>query len=70
MNPFSKYYKANKANKEIKMKVKDKGIKDIFGRFWDLPKRELCNICGQPDSCDNCNHKKLSLKDIEILNAL
>ena len=44
-----------------------KGYKDKFGVIWNLPKKELCLICGQPDSVGDCNHKKLSKKDVEFL---
>lgn len=40
-------------------------MKDKYGRDWKLPKKELCKICGQPDSCGNCNHKKLRKEDLK-----
>lgn len=43
--------------------------KDKYGRFWNLPKNELCPKCGQPDNCGDCNCKKLSIKDVEILKG-
>ena len=43
--------------------------KDKFGRVWDLPKSELCFMCGQPDSCGDCNHKKLRTIDIDFLRG-
>ena len=33
---------------------------DKYGKNWDLPAKELCPICGQPDNCGDCNHKKLT----------
>lgn len=42
---------------------------DIFGRIWNLPKKELCNKCGQPDNCGDCSCKKLSKKDYLVLNT-
>ena len=44
-------------------------MKDKFGVNWNLLKEELCHICGQPDNCGDCNHKKLSKKDIKILKG-
>ena len=44
-----------------------RGYKDKFGVIWYLPKKELCKKCGQPDSCNNCNCKRLHKKDIEFL---
>ena len=44
--------------------------KDKFGRKWNLPKNEVCLKCGQPDSCGNCNHKKLSNKDVLVLKGV
>jgi len=41
--------------------------KDKFGRTWKLPKNELCHKCGQPDSCGDCNHKRLTNKEVEYL---
>jgi hypothetical protein len=43
--------------------------KDKYGRVWKLPKRELCVVCGQPDNCGDCNHKKLSLKEVKVLGG-
>ena len=43
--------------------------KDKFGRGWMFPKSELCHVCGQPDSCGDCNHKKLSEKDVKTLRG-
>lgn len=43
---------------------------DIFGRWWPYPIAELCPTCGQPDSCGDCNHNRLSDQDVgRILNA-
>jgi len=44
--------------------------KDKFGRTWKLPKKELCPKCGQPDSCGDCNHKRLTNKEVEILKGM
>jgi len=43
--------------------------KDKFGRTWLLPQNELCPKCGQPDSCGDCNYKRLSSKQVRILNG-
>ena len=32
---------------------------DNWGRFWRLPRKEICDVCGQPDSCKDCNHIKI-----------
>ena len=47
-----------------------KTYKDRYGRGWKLPKNELCPKCGQPDSCGDCNHKKLSKADVIKLGGL
>lgn len=39
-------------------------ITDKYGRRWPFPRRELCQVCRQPDSCGDCNHKRL--KDAEV----
>ena len=44
------------------------GYKDHYGRVWPYPKNELCPVCGQPDSCGDCNHNKLT--DAEVANIL
>lgn len=40
------------------------GYRDHYGRVWPYPKNELCPVCGQPDSCGDCNHKKLTDADV------
>ena len=40
---------------------------DKFGVKWDLPLNELCPACGQPDSCGDCDHTKLTREDVRIL---
>lgn len=42
---------------------------DRYGRTWRLPKGELCPECGQPDSCGDCNHKKLPLDKVKELGG-
>ena len=37
---------------------------DRFGRVWSNPIWDKCPVCGQPDNCGECNHKKLNLKDV------
>jgi hypothetical protein len=37
---------------------------DKYNRIWNLPKRELCIKCGQPDSSGDCNHKRLNNSDV------
>lgn len=37
---------------------------DSFGRIWHLNGCRLCQICGQPDDYEDCNHKKLSNKEV------
>jgi hypothetical protein len=46
-----------------------KGYKDKFGVKWKLPKRELCKECGQPDNTGDCNHVKLSKKEVKLLGS-
>lgn len=42
---------------------------DRFDRIWDLPAEELCDICGQPDNCGDCNHERLSTEDVAALGG-
>ena len=42
---------------------------DIYGRAWNLPLIELCNDCGQPDNCGDCNHEPLTDTDYETLDG-
>jgi hypothetical protein len=42
---------------------------DKYGRKWNLPKSELCPKCGQPDSCGDCNHKKLTIREVLYLGG-
>ncbi len=42
---------------------------DIYNRKWNLPKKELCPTCGQPDSVGDCNHKKLKNKEVILLGG-
>jgi hypothetical protein len=43
---------------------------DKFGRVWKIPAAERCPVCGQPDSCGDCNHKKLASKDVARLGGV
>jgi hypothetical protein len=47
-----------------------KNKKDKYGRIWNLPKNEVCPKCGQPDSLGDCNHKRLTNKEVEILKGM
>lgn len=58
-----------KLNCILKRIFKREGICDRFGRLWILSPKELCKTCGQPDNCGECNHKKLSNKDVKILKG-
>jgi hypothetical protein len=40
---------------------------DLCGRTWDIGDAELCVVCGQPDSCGDCNHEPLSDSDVAQL---
>jgi len=42
---------------------------DIYGIEWNLPSNELCPVCGQPDSCGDCNHQPLDVNDIAFLKS-
>jgi hypothetical protein len=42
---------------------------DIYNQVWNLPLKELCPTCGQPDNDGTCNHKKLKNKDVIALNG-
>jgi len=44
-----------------------KSHKDKFGVKWPFPLKELCAECGQPDSSGDCNHVKLSGKEVKLL---
>jgi len=41
---------------------------DRYGREWPFPTEELCPECGQPDSCGDCNHERLT--DEEVVELL
>lgn len=43
-------------------------IKDKFGRVWPYPRTELCRVCKQPDSCEDCNHQRLG--DVDVRQIL
>lgn len=43
---------------------------DRYGRRWTLPDRELCPVCGQPDNCGDCTHKRLSRAQALALGAI
>jgi hypothetical protein len=44
---------------------KSRGWTDKYGRTWgSLTRKELCPVCGQPDNCGDCNHKKLSAQNV------
>ena len=43
--------------------------KDKYGRIWQLPKNELCPVCGQPDNCGDCQHERLKNSEVEILDG-
>ncbi len=40
---------------------------DRFGRIWHLEGCRLCQICGQPDDFEDCDHTRLSDKDVEYM---
>ena len=42
-------------------------IVDIFGRRWKLSESEVCPRCGQPDNTGDCNHKKISKKQVTLI---
>ena len=44
--------------------------KDKFGVRWNLPKNELCSECGQPDSCGECSHKKMTKSQVKFLGGI
>lgn len=44
-----------------------KTTKDFYGRIWPYPKNELCSVCGQPDNCGDCSHKRLSDKVVKMM---
>ena len=42
--------------------------KDVYGRTWPYPKKELCPTCKQPDNTGDCSHEPLSNADaLQIL---
>lgn len=43
---------------------------DKFGRKWNIPEDERCPECGQPDSCGDCNHKKLTDEEVLQLGGI
>ena len=47
-----------------------KGNVDKFGRIWDMRPYDLCEYCGQPDNCGDCNHNKLSIEDAKEIGCI
>lgn len=43
---------------------------DKYGRIWDNPIWDKCPCCGQPDNCNDCNHKRLTNKDVIELGGV
>lgn len=52
----------NTNEKEVQRAI---GLYPIWSKYFSP--NELCPVCDQPDSCGDCNHKPLSLKDIKLL---
>lgn len=44
-------------------------IEDIYGRKWEVSKKELCPTCLQPDNVGECRHKKLSKSQVITLGG-
>lgn len=42
---------------------------DRYQRRWLLPLKELCKVCGQPDSVGDCDHRKLRSSEVETLGG-
>lgn len=42
------------------------GSSDKFGRVWHAHTL-VCSACGQPDSCGDCNHKRLKNVEVRLL---
>jgi hypothetical protein len=42
---------------------------DRFGRHWDLPANELCDLCGQPDNTGDCDHTRLTDDQVATLQG-
>jgi hypothetical protein len=43
---------------------------DKFGNLWDNQPPDKCPICGQPDNCGDCNHKRLADSDVLELGGV
>ena len=42
---------------------------DRFGRSWNLPKADLCPVCGQPLSAVDFKHHKLTDRQVVLLGG-
>jgi hypothetical protein len=47
----------------------DRKVEDIYGRIWYSQRSEACKKCGQPDSVGDCNHRKLSNRDVLMIGG-
>jgi hypothetical protein len=43
---------------------------DVYGRRWNVPSNEVCQTCGQPDNCGDCNHVPLTDEQAHHLGVL
>lgn len=61
---------AEKAAEDVVVKEEPKkpeSHKDRFGRTWNFPLSQLCNVCGQPvENQGDCDHEKMSAKDAQV----
>lgn len=46
------------------------GFADKFGRIWDMRPWDLCDECGQPDNCGDCNHNKLTIDEVKEIGCV
>jgi hypothetical protein len=49
---------------------KSDSFQDSFGNTWKLPASEVCQKCGQPDNCGDCNHQPLSPEEVRELGGI
>ena len=47
----------------------NEAFQDSFGNTWMLPSSEVCQKCGQPDNCGDCNHQPLTPEEVRELGG-
>lgn len=55
---------------EYNIAIENGWLPDRYGRFWGpMSPNEVCNDCGQPDNCGDCEHGALTDAQAKSLGA-